>query len=132
MFIPFMENGNANTDPNTYTLREYAIDFETGELTGGIVEGKEAVKVWIYKALKTTRYVHDIYSWDYGHDLDNLIGKDYDKGFVNSEVERIITDTLTIHPNIKRCYDFTVTFNGDCISVIFTVDTDFGEVTVNV
>ena len=28
--------------------REYGIDFETGQLTGEIVEGIEAVKVWIW------------------------------------------------------------------------------------
>ena len=31
-----------------------------------IVEGNEAIKIWIYKALQTPRYQYVIYSWDYG------------------------------------------------------------------
>ena len=36
--------------------REYGVDFRTGQLTGKIVEGIEAVKVWIWSCLHTERY----------------------------------------------------------------------------
>ena len=29
--------------------KEYGINFKTGQLTGKIVEGKEAIKVWIWR-----------------------------------------------------------------------------------
>lgn len=133
MFIPFMQDKEivVGSIPKHYP-REYAFDFKTGEMTGLIVEGIDAVKVWIYKALKTSRYTYDIYSWDYGEELEELIGKGYEKGFIDSEVERIITDTLTIHPNISRCYNFDITFKDSHLTASFTVDTDFGEVDINV
>ena len=31
--------------------REYGIDFQTGRLTGRIVEGIEAIKVWVWNCL---------------------------------------------------------------------------------
>ena len=40
-----------------------------------IVTGKEALKVWIYKALKTERYSYIAYSWQYGIELHPFIGK---------------------------------------------------------
>ena len=42
--------------------KEYGIDFVTGQLTGKIVEGKEAIKVWIWNCLKTQRFRYPIYS----------------------------------------------------------------------
>ena len=47
-------------------FREYAIDFKTGEYLRGenndviTLEKNEALKVWIYKALKTERFSHFI------------------------------------------------------------------------
>lgn len=132
-FIPFMKSNELTTGLTTKPYpREYALNFETGQMTGGVVDGVQALEIWIYKALKTTRYAYDIYSWDYGEELEKLIGKGYEKGFVDSEVERIITDTLTIHPNIKRCYNFKIEFIDSHLTVNFTVDTDFGEVDINV
>ena len=42
--------------------KEYEIDFNTGQLTGRIVEGKEAIAVWIWLVLQTSRYRYYIYS----------------------------------------------------------------------
>lgn len=47
--------------------KEYGIDFATGQLTGKIVEGKEAIKVWIWNCLKTQRFpISDLFLglWD--------------------------------------------------------------------
>ena len=40
------------------------------------VEGKEAVAVWIYKALSTPRFRYEIYSWNFGCETESLIGQD--------------------------------------------------------
>ena len=41
--------------------REYGINFQTGQLTGKIVEGVEAIKVWIWLCLHTERFRQAIY-----------------------------------------------------------------------
>lgn len=116
--------------PNTY--KEYELDFVAGQLTGEVLEGKEALKVWIYKTLLTKRYKHVIYSWDYGQDLEELIGQDYEKGLIRSEVERRIKDCLLIHPHIKECNNFNIRLQQDQLHVDFTVNTAYGEVSINV
>ena len=118
------------TTPNTY--QEYDFEFETGKLTGKILEGKEALQVWIYKTLLTKRYKHIIYSWDYGQDLEEIIGQGYEKGLIKSEVERRIKDCLLIHPHIKECNNFNIRLQQDQLQVDFIVNTIYGEVDINV
>lgn len=132
MLFPFMMNEDDEQVTTSNTYKEYDFDFDKGILTGKVVEGKEAVKVWIYKTLMTKRYIHDIYSWDYGHDLDELIGQGYDKGFIDSEVERMIKDCLSINEKIESCTGFEISFENDKLSVSLTANTVFGEVDVNV
>ena len=130
--FPFLKETEQNllTTPKLY--REYDVDFATGQLTGKVLEGKEALKVWIYKILLTKRYRHLIYSWDYGQDLEEMIGKGYEKGLIKSEVERRIKDCLLIHPHIKECNKFNINLQQDQLNVDFTVNTIYGEVDINV
>ena len=56
---------------------EVAWDFEAGRplFSGGkplVVTGKDAVQVWIWKALMTARARYDVYSWDYGSEVESL------------------------------------------------------------
>ena len=55
--------------------KEYEMDFETGMLTGHVVSGIEAIKVWIWCALHTQRFRYAIYSWDYGADVEQYFGQ---------------------------------------------------------
>ena len=67
-----------------------------------VVEKNEAIKVWIYKAIKTARYEHEIYSWNYGSEISSLIGKGYVNGFIESETIRYIEEALLINPYIIK------------------------------
>lgn len=116
----------------TQTPREYEIDFDTEKLTGKIVEGLEAIKVWIWLAMRTARYRYYIYSWDYGNEIEDLIGTGYTDEYIQSEVERIIEDTLLINENILSVTDIEVTRENDKISANFTANTLYGEVSINV
>ncbi len=133
MLFPFMATNEENDQVTTSSIyKEYDFDFDKGVLTGKVVEGKDAIKVWIYKALMTKRYVHDIYSWDYGQDLEELIGQGYDKGFIDSEVERRIKDCLSVNDKIESCTNFDIRLVNDKLNISFTVNTVFGEVLINV
>ena len=128
--FPFINTGSDIPTNNSYY--EYEFDFNTGQLTGKILEGKVALKMWIYKALLTKRYIHPIYSWDYGQDLDELIGQGYENDYIKSEVERRIQECLMINERIIRCHSFEISLINDQLKVNFTVDTSFGEVNINV
>ncbi len=114
------------------TYNEYEFDFNTNTLTGKILEGKTALKMWIYKAFLTNRYIYPIYSWDYGQDLDELIGQGYENDYIKSEVERRVQECVMINEHIKGCHSFEINLINDSLQISFIVDTTFGEVAINV
>ncbi len=128
--FPFMSEQEESKNNGIY--KEYEFDFNTGHLTGRILEGKAALKMWIYKELLTKRYIHPIYTWDYGQDLDEIIGQGYEVDYIKSEVERKVTECLMINPKITRCHNFEINLINDTLHITFTADTTFGEVTINV
>lgn len=132
MSFPFeIEDSNAVINENE-VLREYEIDFKSGRMTGRIVEGLEAIKAWIYLALNVPRYRHVIYSWDYGSELDSLIGQGYTQDHLETEVNRMIEEALLINKNILSIDNLVVAQESDKISVSFTASTIYGEVEINV
>lgn len=92
------------------------------------IDGQEAMIQAIAKILETERSVYPIYSEDYGHDLDELIGKSDD--YVETEIERVLEEALTEDDRITGVTvdDFTV--DGDKATVTATVSTIYGEIEV--
>ena len=84
------------------TPREFGIDFTTGQLTGIIVEGAEAIKVWIYFALQIARYRYFICSWEYGNEIEDLYGKGYSAEHLESEISRMIEECLLENEYIEK------------------------------
>ncbi|HBG0326180.1 DUF2634 domain-containing protein [Clostridioides difficile] len=118
-------------------FREVAWNFEKDEpiLENGdfkIVEGNEAIKVWVYKCIKTNRYEHEIYSWGYGTELSELIGQKYSKGLTESEASRYIKEALLVNPYVLDVNISNTRFIDDLLSVDIVINTIYGEVEVNV
>ena len=91
------------------------------------VDGIEAVKQMIYKTLMTDRYRFEIYDWNYGVELDDLLGKP--KEFVKAELPRRIEDALIIDDRVEEVTDFEFTdVDKTTLAVKFTVKTIFGNV----
>lgn len=111
---------------------EYGINFETGELTGDIVYGLEAVKVWCWLALNSSRYAYTQYSFDYGHDLEDLIGTVHSQEYLESEVQRIVKDTLIINENITDVEVTDFELKDDKLKVNVYISTKWGEIELNV
>ncbi|WP_410497020.1 DUF2634 domain-containing protein [Cellulosilyticum sp. ST5] len=130
--FPFLSNDVIEVAQSVGTYKEYEFDFQAGKLTGKILEGKAALKMWIYKALLTKRYIYPIYSWDYGQDLEELIGQGYETDFIKSEVERRVQECLIMNDNINGCHNFDISLINDTLKISFTVNTTFGEVTTDV
>lgn len=110
--------------------KEYGIDFATGQLTGKIVEGKEAIKVWIWNCLKTQRFRYPIYSWDYGTDLEQYIGQTVSEEFLNADCEDEIREAMLVNPYITDIEDFMADFRGTRLNISFTAVTKFGDAEV--
>lgn len=108
--------------------KEYEIDFKTGQLTGRIVKGAEAIKVWIWLVLQTARYRYYIYSWDYGNEFEELIGRGYSEEYINAEAQRMTEDCLLVNENIESITDFSVGMENDQLTISFTANTIYGTI----
>ena len=131
LFPSYIENSAAAGGVKKPSVpREYGIDFETGQLTGQIVEGKEAIKVWVWLALQTPRYRNYIYSWDYGNEYEDLIGQGYTEEYTEAEVRRMTEDCLLIKEDLREISGFSVNMGHGTLSVTFTADTIYGDIEI--
>ena len=136
-FFPFISvpDTEVTTETPLTMYREIAWDYKldepiivNGELS--VVEGNEAIKVWCYKALKTERFIYDVYTWNHGTELDALIGKPYSKELIKAEATRYIQEALLINEYILDVDVLDVSFEGDTLTAQVRVTTIYGEVDV--
>lgn len=108
--------------------KSFLFDFVTGEFVkqdGKLVRvsGKEAIKVWIEKQLRTEFDRYKVYEGtNYGLKTDDLIGHVYPLPFIESELRRELTEKLTTHPEISGMSNFTVVRTKKGLDVTFKVD----------
>lgn len=113
-------------DPS-YTYAMCLNDDETKDHTFvGKVDDTEAVEQAILKILNTERYESEIYSSDYGVELQDLFGKSMT--YCMSEVEGRISEALLADDRIESVDNFTVERSGRrSIHVSFTITLAHGD-----
>lgn len=93
-----------NVDYSDYY--EYAYDFKNNELLTDengrhyFVYGNEAIKIWIYKTMLTSRFKYSAYSDNYGTEIFELVGEVISSKFKKEEIKRYITEAIMVHPLI--------------------------------
>lgn len=125
--------------PNIPILQESLNELEYGNETYKIqlsengdncIKGKindlDAVKQAIYLILNTERYAYNIYSWNYGVELVDLIGQPLP--YVTVILPRRIEEALTQDDRIKDVRDFKFKHNKNKLHVTFTVITTVGDI----
>jgi len=125
--ITVSETDQTNPEPVTYG-KELAFDFEKGDFimedgAPKVVEGIEALKVWIEKTIRTVRYRFPAYSFQYGCELEDIIGLDIPRAVLESEVRRLIREALIYDDRIQDVRDFVIERGGDWLKVEFAVIT---------
>jgi len=110
--------------------KDWAVDFENGCLLiengkPSVVEGLEALAVWIYKALKTERGLYLAYSDDFGEEFPALIGET-DREYIERLLMSMISDALTVSPYILDVEGYSFAYDGSTVSASFTVNTVYG------
>ena len=133
-FLEEFSNIDAAENEETKVIEvphEYGIDFTTGQLTGKIVEGLEAIKVWVWLCMHTERFRHAIYSSDYGTSLEQYFGHVLSDEYINTDCESEITDALLMNEYIESVEDFEVVRNSDSLDINFRVVTKFGSLEVD-
>ncbi|AID44727.1 Phage protein [Candidatus Arthromitus sp. SFB-mouse-NL] len=90
------------------SLKEIGWDFKKDEPLFKnnnfiVVEGIEALKVWIYKTIKTIRFKYLVYSNSYGTSIKSFIGKVFTEK-VKNDFKKEIIEALIINKYIESVF----------------------------
>lgn len=94
----------------------------------GFVDGMEALKQSIHKALLTEQYEYPIYSFQYGIAWKQLIGEE--RSYVRAELRRMVEELLMRDNRIWSVDGFEFSFSGDSCHCSFNVSSIYGEISV--
>lgn len=137
--FPFAGTTAAQTYTNDLPMpKEFAWDFEKDvfiyDKNGNhiIVEGNDAIEIWVYKALQTEHFQYLAYSWQYGIELRPFIGKVMDVKQRYSEIKRIIIECLMVNPYIISIDNVNIEHEGDRVNILIHLTTIYGEVNIDV
>lgn len=114
------------TEETIETSRTYKI---TGNRTQGYTDGLDTLKQAIYKVLNTERYEYPIYSFNYGIELESLLGKD--PVYAQIELKRRIRECLLRDDRVTEVDNFRFEVAGDTIKCTFNVHSIFGNLTAS-
>lgn len=122
------ENNTTDIEIVTLSDKTQKLYYKTDDIKG-YIDKREAVQQSIVKMLNTNRYHYIIYSWDYGLELEDLIGKNM--SYVIPEIKRRIIEAIEQDDRVERIYDFKFEkINKESILVTFIVDTIFGKLEI--
>lgn len=126
MMLPVREDINLITEEiptNTYSMKIF------GDRINGYADKIEAMKQAIYKILNTERYQYVIYSWNYGIELKDLIGKP--KNYCKVEIKRRVKEALAQDERILDVDAFSFEDKKRReLAVTFTASTIFGNIEI--
>ncbi len=132
-FIDYEGTKKGGTD-ELPLLKEYAYDFVKNELLTDnkgrhyMVEGNEALCIWIYKALLIPRFHYTAYSSDFGTEWqEKLVGHTLDGNVLKLEMERFIVEALMVNPYIRSLDNFSFVNSLSGLQVSFDCTSVYGR-----
>ncbi|WP_420285499.1 DUF2634 domain-containing protein [Enterococcus cecorum] len=91
----------------------------------GWIDNKQALRQAIEKLLHTERYMYEIYTDEYGVELQALIGESFD--LVEAEIGRIIKEALLADDRIVNVENIQATkLDSTSLLITFSVESIFG------
>ncbi|KAA8371097.1 DUF2634 domain-containing protein [Leuconostoc carnosum] len=116
-------------DSEEQSLPSLTYKIENGRIRA-MTDERDAIMQAIQKILTTERFVFTIYDEQYGHDINDLIGKDMD--YVYDDIERVIKEALRSDDRIDNVEIVSKNIvDKDSLEVAITADTIYGEVVFN-
>lgn len=114
------------------TIQDTIEQTRTYKLSGtniqGFADDLRALEQHIYKVLSTEKYEFPIYSFNFGIELESLIGRD--PAYVKVELKRRIKDCLLQDNRITSVENFKFTNTGDEVLCTFDVVSIYGEIEI--
>ena len=104
--------------------KTWYINKETNRIQGECDDWL-AVRQAVEVILNVERFRWQIYRPYSGMQWDGLIGQD--PGYVASELQRRITEALTMDDRVRGISDFSYSVEGDSLRASLTVNTVFGD-----
>lgn len=129
--LPSFYDVKENLTADEYFPREYEIDFTENRLTGRIVEGLHAIRMWVWCCIHTERFCYALYSWQYGVSLEKYLGQTTTEEYLEADSRAEIEEALKIHPYITGIDDFQVIKSGTKLIIKLTVKTKLGKIEVS-
>lgn len=118
------------TEGEEQPSKTYRLDLD-GKRVRGCVDGLEAVKQAIDKALRTTRYKNLIYNNEYGSELLSLLlDPNTTRELVETSFPNLIREALSGDTRIIGESGFSYEYGKDNVHVTFTVQTIYGSTEV--
>ena len=105
--------------------KTFNVDFDKQCVTGIIDEPLETVKQAAFFILNTPRFEYLIYSSDYGHEFNDLIGKE--KEYADGEIRRMLEECLKADERIMSVKDLEIKKDKENYMLNFTVHSIYGE-----
>ena len=135
--FPMFPGSAAQAQAGLPLYRDVAMDYDRGVpmFSGGepvLVTGLEAVRSWAWRAVKTARYVWSCFTWDYGCELEALVGQPYRQDTRRSEAVRYVEEALTVSPYITAASASVEGFSGSTLQISVQVKTVYGEANIRV
>lgn len=121
-----------------YDFYEYAYDFENNELLTDsqgkhyFVYGNEAMKIWIYKCMLTSRFKYSAYSDRFGTEVFELVGEVISTKLKKEEIKRYITEAVMVHPFMVSISKIDITQKRENVEVVVYYTTVFSDKVVKV
>lgn len=104
--------------------KTFRLNYDNNHVQG-MVNGLEAVKQAVFLMLSVPRFDHLIFSAEYGHELESLVGKEMD--YVLGDIKRIVQEALMIDDRIIAVENLTLVQEEESARVSFQVVTIYGE-----
>ncbi|MDU8873656.1 DUF2634 domain-containing protein, partial [Clostridioides difficile] len=114
-----------NFDVRQEPSKTFKLNIEKSKIDG-ICDDVEALKQTIFLILNTERYQHLIYSWNYGVELNDLIGEPI--SFVIPELERRIKEALIQDDRVENVDNFEFQNIKGKVQCRFSVHTKYGNI----
>ncbi len=108
----------------------FLIDWSSGQIIG-LDDGLEAMRQAVDIILQNERFHWQIYDSNFGTELEDLVGEEYD--YIVSELPRRIEEAFSLDNRILSVDNFTFSKQGQStLTVSFDVITVFGTFTEEV
>src|SRR5690606_29455088 len=80
-------------DTHPEPSKTWRLNYATGRI-GGFIDGDEALRQYIRKAIATARNRYIIYNDEYGSELEDLIGLDLTTQIIETEIPRLVRESI--------------------------------------